>query len=131
MKRDYPKKVRKGDPILARDWNILLDVVRENDIREGQGGINVKKGYTGTTLSFTGTTRQQLALTSSTITARSGTTAGSGTVTPQTFDGTSISGAGQDVTVYLFSASASIASGKYCWIDQDAGGYWWIIAVEC
>jgi len=68
-----------------------------------------------------------------TISARSGTTAGSGTVflvddsTPGTLTVTATTQA-----VYNYSATAGgIATGKYCWIAQSPNGSWYVISVEC
>lgn len=132
MNKKRPSKVRPGDPIRAAEWNNLVDIVLRNEINVVQSsGLDIAKSAAGTTLRVAGALRQMLAYTSSSITARSGTTPGTGTVTPQRFNGTAISSNGQDLTVYSFSASAAIASGKYCWIEQDPGGYWWVTAVEC
>ena len=133
MDKKRLQKVRPGDPINASDWNALIEMVLRNDIKVSAGcGLNISKTSNGTLISVPPRYNQRLAKTSSTISARSGTTAGTGTVTPQKFDGTTIADSGYpDITVYLFSSSASIASGKYCWIAQDLDGYWWITAVEC
>lgn len=132
MDKKRPQKVRRGDPITAEEWNKLVDLVVRNEIRPSlSSGLDIQKAAFGTSLRVVGQLRQRLAYTSSTITARSGTTPGTGTVTPQRYDGSSLASDGQDLTVYSFSASASIASGKYCWIEQDPGGYWWVTAAEC
>lgn len=71
-----------------------------------------------------------LAMTSSAITARSGTTAGTGTVTLQDFDGTVFAASTDpDETVFNFSGTA-IATGKYC-VVTDFGGSLFVTAVEC
>lgn len=117
---------------MADDWNALVEMVQANDLRVTGSGLSIQKTAAGTTIRATSPPAPiTIAKTSSTISVRSGTAAGSGTVTPQKFDGTNLSNDGSDVTAYLFSASATIASGKYCAIAQDANGYWWIIAVEC
>ena len=126
------RRVRAGDAISAREWNELVERVTRNEIRANNtGGLNVQKTAFGVVLSLASRPGQMLAKTSSAISARSGTTAGTGTVTPQYLNGTTLGDDGQDLTVYFFSASASIDSGKYCWIEQDRAGVWWITAVEC
>jgi len=126
------QKVRAGDPITADDWNALLDAVRRNEIRvPSDGSLSMQKGPTGTLLQVKTAGMGQPAVTSSTITARSGTMPGTGTVTPKYYDGSALASDGGDLTVYFFSASATIASGKYCWIQQDQFGEWWITSVEC
>lgn len=67
------------------------------------------------------------------VTARSGSTPGSGSVTLQTWNGTSLANfpGSASVTAYNISASGSgIASGKYCIILKIAGAYF-IITSEC
>lgn len=126
------RKVRPGDPVSAAAWNEMVEMVTRNDIRAGNiGGLNVQKTAFGTVLSLATRPGMLLAKTSSSIGARSGTTAGSGTATPQYLSGTTLGDDGQDLTVYSFSAAAAIDSGKYCWIAQDRAGTWWVIAVEC
>lgn len=74
-----------------------------------------------------------LGKTTSTITARSGTTPGSGTVALQTLSGGSIVAdpSGTTVTANQFSASATtIASGKYCTVAWFSGA-WWVVSAEC
>ncbi len=129
MEKKRLRKVRKGDPILAEDWNALVDMVIRNDIRAG-GGLNILKGPNGTVLSaISQGARVYDGKTSSAISARVGTAAGSGTVTPQSFDGTDFADDGDDVTVYSWSGTA-VASGKYC-CYANIGGYYRIISAEC
>jgi len=76
---------------------------------------------------------QLLAKTDGTISARSGTTAGSGTVflvddsTPGTLTVTATTQG-----VYNYSATAGgIPDAKYCWIAQSPNGSWYVVSVEC
>ncbi len=81
---------------------------------------------------FVGQGNAALAKTSSSITARSGTTAGSGTATLQDFDGASFSAAKDppaDETVFNFSGTA-IDTGKYVMLTAWQGA-WFVTAVEC
>jgi hypothetical protein len=72
----------------------------------------------------------QLAKTSSAITARAGTTAGTGTVIYQDFDGTDLAAAdATDVDVFNFSGTA-IATGLYC-VVTEFSGYLFVTSVEC
>jgi hypothetical protein len=71
-----------------------------------------------------------LAITTSSITARSGTTPGSGTVSPVDYDETSLSTDSDSVDVLNFSSGTAISSGKYCVVAALSGGNW-IISVEC
>lgn len=72
-----------------------------------------------------------LAITTSTISARSTTTPGAGTVAPVTYDGTSLNTGTDSINVLQFSGSSTtIASGKYCVVAELSGGNF-IISVEC
>ena len=68
--------------------------------------------------------------TTSTITARSGTTVGSGTFERYYLVGTTITATGETYTVYNFAAS-SIASGTYGAVMMDREGNLWIDSPEC
>ena len=81
--------------------------------------------------------RGSVALTGGTaITARSGTTPGSGTVTLYHLVGgslTAILDPDSDpvtVTAYSFSGTAS-GIGAYVFVEQDDTGHWWYIAEDC
>lgn len=128
-------RVRAGDPLSAAAWNALVDALNRNRLLLGQdSGIDAQYTPFGTALRATaGGQAMTLALTSSAITARSGTTAGTGTATPKKFDGTTISSTGEaDLTVYNFSAATGgIASGLYVWLAADPDGYYWVTSVEC
>lgn len=128
------KKVRPGDPITAENWNALIEMVQRNDLRTTSGsGLSIVKTSMGTTLQVVsaGLGQGRIGKTSSTISARSSTAAGSGTVTPQSFDGTDLADDGDDVDVWNFSGT-SIDTDKYCWFAEDeSSGEYFIIAVEC
>lgn len=67
--------------------------------------------------------------TSSTITAMSGTTLGTGTATPQRSDGTDLANDGDDIDIVSYSG-VSIASGKYGAV-ASIGEDFVIISVAC
>jgi len=67
--------------------------------------------------------------TSSAITARSGTTAGTGTGTPQVFDGTDWADDGDDIDIISYSGT-EIATDKYGTVVQIDDDYV-IVSVEC
>jgi hypothetical protein len=80
----------------------------------------------------------QLAVTSSVITARSGSTAGKGTVflVNDDYDSgtTNVTLTTTTTTQTVFSYSSTtggIASGIYVWIAQGAKGNWFVISVDC
>lgn len=75
--------------------------------------------------------RPYVGLTDGTITARSGTTLGSGTVSLYHNSGTTLSDSGTNVTAYNFGAN-SIAVSTYVQVEQFApNGDWFVTAVDC
>lgn len=75
----------------------------------------------------------QIVKTTSTITARSGSTAGTGTVTFQMFNGTTFvnDAARTNVKVYNWSSGTpATPSGKYG-VAIKLWGYWFLVSVEC
>lgn len=131
-KRKNLPRARSGDLITAEMWNSLVDAINFNRVNFGQGnGFEVQQTPWGQLVRATGAGGGgvTLAKTSSSISARSGTAAGSGTVTPQSFDGSALADDGDDITVYSFSGT-SIDTGKYCAI-ADIDGDPFVISVEC
>jgi hypothetical protein len=74
----------------------------------------------------------QLAVADGTITARGGTTLGSGNVFAVSISGTTATVGTVDIPVVSFSSTAGgIPTGTYVWIQQDPGGTWVVTAVDC
>jgi hypothetical protein len=66
----------------------------------------------------------------STLTAKSGTTPGTGTGHPQTYDGSVLgTDTGTSLTI-LSNYSTSIASGKLIWVVAWAGALW-LLTADC
>ena len=126
---------RPGQPLSARalrhmaetaDW---LNRVRVNP------PLEIVSGAGCPTLRYAGPVYEAyIAVTTSTVTARSGTTPGSGQADLYGWNGTTlvpIAAGSVNFTVYNFSGTAGgIASGKYCVVQRIQGAYW-IISVEC
>ncbi len=72
-------------------------------------------------------------ITGSGITARVGKKVGSGSVSVQEIDSTDMlvdASPPINLTVKNYSTTA-FAAAKYCWIEQDARGTYWLVSVEC
>lgn len=129
-------KFRKGDPFpSAQQLNDLVEAIRRAQPLKGRG-IALQDTPDGTVISATSPGQTgRLAQTSGVITARSSSTAGTGTVKLCTLDPSTriITVGSVTQTVYNFAASPNtgIPDGKYCWIAQDEAGNWWVISVEC
>lgn len=137
MKQRLPDHVKPGDVITVDHYNALLDAIKRLDLNPGtMTGIEMHQTLNGTALSVKPVQRY-IAKTTSVITARVGTTPGTGTVKQWILD--PYSGAGgtlidttNEISVFSYSSAAGgIASGKYCYIEQDMSGNWWVISAEC
>ncbi len=128
------KEIRIGDELTMAWLNALRDTVLQNQITLGANcGLAMTQSPAGTALRVSsGSNSKQLAVTDGAITARSGTTAGTGTVFLTTFDGTDITTTAETLDVFNFSSTTGgIATGTYVWVQQDDGGNYWITAVDC
>jgi hypothetical protein len=73
-----------------------------------------------------------IAKTTTAITARSGTTPGSGNADFYTFDGTSLNSLSVNRTVWNFSGATGGLATVGTWIVVlEISGYYWIISAEC
>lgn len=134
MDHQLPDPKQPGDKIRARDFNLIVEALRRMALNVGQStGIDITQSPGGTTLRVRWRTDRYLALVGTGgISARSGATPGSGSVNIQEFDETNeITDSGVPLTAYNLSSSTTIAAGKYCWIEQDVNGYWWLTTAEC
>jgi hypothetical protein len=134
--RTHPKQ-KPDKPIEARtlrmlaetcDWISRIKVTPPLELTTFGGGPLIR---------FAGVAGGQVAYTTSGgITARSGTTAGTGSVylvaTTLSSGVCTLTTASEETTVYNFSgASGGIAGGKYCWVEQEPGGLWFVVSSEC
>lgn len=128
---------KKGDAVSAAKLNKIVEVIQRIAITAPSpgtsNGLEMSQDAGGTTLRVAFPATGLLALSSGTITARSGSTAGTGTVTLQTTDSSgNITSTSINLDVLNWnSATGGIASGKYCWIGQDENRNWYVISAEC
>jgi hypothetical protein len=124
---------RAGAHLTARALNVLVDAVRRQRLTAGEnGGIELQEFPDGTMIRCRPTIARYLGVANGNITARSGTTPGAGIVTIWQNVGGTLTSTGLNVDVLSFTAaSGGIAGGKYCWIEQDSDGYWWVTSAEC
>jgi hypothetical protein len=73
-----------------------------------------------------------VGVTDEAITARAGTTPGTGTVSiyERDIDAGTLSDTGEDIEAYNISQTA-VASGAYVTCCQDNFGSWWVIVEDC
>ncbi len=127
-------KFKKGDPIRAADIQALRDAIQRQRLMPSQtGGIVVEETSTGTIIAVRSLQNRFLAKTSSAITARVGAVPGYGDVVLQELDANDeIAATPITYAVFNYSdAAGGIPISKYCWIEKDMAGNWWIISAEC
>lgn len=129
---------RPGDELTWNWLNAILKMARGNRINLGpNSGLSmIRSEGIGTFLRVSSLSGvgQLAVVDSSGITARVTTTAGSGKVHPvsSTSAGALTVDTGTDIPVLNFSSTTGgIPLSTYVWIEQDAGGNWWITAVDC
>lgn len=130
--------VKEGDPISARAWNAMVDWLRRNTVRTGQSTfIEVNETPDGLILKARDRPNRFLAVANGNITARSGSTAGSGSVYLVNVNASSaLSTSSISYTVYNPSSNTmtsgnGIDSGMYCWIEEYPSGQWCVAPLEC
>ena len=134
MKQFLIPKVKPGDEITAQLFNALRQAIIETTIIPGLSvGIQVTQTNAGTMISVRSTQRY-VGITTSTITARSGTTPGSGTVELYLYStpNDDLEDTGQEVTVRSFSSTTGgIPTSTYCFVEDDLDNNFWITSVDC
>ena len=136
MKFPPPKLLRPGDELTTGWLNWVLRLAKRNTIELGaNSGLSMVQNENGTSLRVASTSKQgTVGITSSTISARSGLTPGSGTVDRYSYDedsGDLVDDEQSEDVLNFSSTTDGIASGTYVWIEQDGLGFWWITAVDC
>lgn len=128
-------EARPGDELTVRRWNQVVHAVNRSVVLPGFG-IRATSTPMGTIIGITGYGVGFPAYSSTAITARSGSTAGKGSVNPVQLN---VSSAGSGTLTTATSAtygvwnisSTSIASGKYCWVEQGQDGNLYVGPLEC
>jgi hypothetical protein len=134
MRGPFPKLLKPPVELTTKWLNQLRAIVLRNQIELGpNSGLAMLQTPTATVLRLANSVSfGQLVVTDGTITARVGTTAGTGTVFATTFNGTTITTTGVEFTVYSYSSTTGgIPTGSYCWMTPDEAGYLWVVSVDC
>ena len=136
-----PRFLRAGMELTSAWLNGLVVLLMRAQVMLGSdSGLEMNQTDKGTFLriAFQNNQATLAYTTSGGITARSGTTAGFGSVflvdVSVASDGTTCTLTTTAVTYTVFNLSATtggIAGGKYCWIEQDVTGNWFVTAAEC
>ena len=119
-------RFRAGKPIVARDLNRVAEAAERAALLQANPPLAIVSTPGGPLLNYAGPVFQPyLAKATTTITALSGTTPGSGTVKVETWNGSALADLGGPVTFTAYSLStAAIASGSYVTVLKIAGNYW-------
>jgi hypothetical protein len=125
-------KQKAGDPITARSLRETAEVAEWAGKIRAESPLAVISSGAGPLLRLAGPLfGAYVGVTNGTISARSGSTPGSGNVTIQTWNGTALASLNIDVPVlYISSTTGGLASGVYVILLKIYGRYW-IIAVDC
>lgn len=127
-----------GQPIVARTINRIAGAAEWASRIKADPPLAIISTGAGPLLRLAGPLfGVYIVVTSGTITARSGTTPGSGTAIVQTWNGTVLanlqSASSTNVTIPVLSISSTtggIPTSTYCVALRIAGAYW-IISVDC
>ncbi len=124
---------RRGMMLKAADLMELRQRIMRQCLTAGQNsGVLLTESEHGTAISVVNQNPLGSVALTGAITARVSHTPGAGTVRLYSYNPTTnlLVDTTIDQDVKNFSAIA-ISSGKYCWIESDDGGTWWVVSVEC
>jgi hypothetical protein len=126
------KRQKPNEPIEARTLRMTAEAAEWASRIKANSPLAIQATGAGPLLRLAGMLFSvYIATANGTITARSGTTPGSGNATLQTWNGTVLASLGIDMPVKNFSAATGgISTGKYLVILKIMGAYW-VISVEC
>ena len=127
-------RFRAGKPIVARDLNRVAEMAEKAALIQAEPPLAIVSTASGPLLRLAGMIFSvYIVVTTSTITARVGSTPGSGTAKIQTFNGTALADLGGPIskTIYNWnSAAGGVSSGKYGVVLKICG-YYWLLVAEC
>ncbi len=130
-----PPLIKPGDELTSRWLNDVRRAAVEGSIASLGAGLEGSPSPNGWSISLKAPASGasgSVVKTSSTITARSGTTVGSGTVDFYERVGSTLTATGLSDTVYSYSSTTGgIPSGTYGFAQRDRTGDWWLISVDC
>ena len=128
---------KPGDQLAAADLQAMLEALRRpGAIVRGGAGVDVRQGARGQ-VQITGTSPLRfVGVANGNITARSGSTWGTGSVTRYGFDGTHdyTTSVNYDVvnpSSTKMGSGNGIDSGQYCWVEEDSDGHLVVMPLEC
>lgn len=125
------RKVRPGEPITAAMFNDLVDAVNRAQVRNvAGGGLEASVGPGGTVLRNALSALVPVAVykTTTSITARSGATVGTGSAKPQQLSGNTLSDRSTATEAVKNILNKTVATSSYI-IVVRALGVWWVVAV--
>ncbi len=131
-----PKRLpefKKGQILKASDMMALRDAITRQRLTTGQSsGVTLSETPDCTTIRIDAARPGSVGL-SNGITARVGTTPGTGSVKFYSYNSNTdklVDQMAKQDPVKNFSTSV-IPSGKYCWVEPDESGTWWVVSAEC
>lgn len=126
------EKQKPGKPIVARTLRQMAETCDWATRIQADPPLSIQSTAAGATLRLAGYLFGVfIGKTDGTITARSGSTPGSGNVKIQTWNGTALADLGIDVAVLnISSTTGGIVDAQYCIVLRIMGAYW-IITLDC
>lgn len=120
---------KPGDPVMAARLNALQQAVNRLENLRGGAGIEVRKTQGGVQITAVAQNTRYFARAAGAVTARVGTTAGTGKVDVMWVDsaGAIAKATDQPITVWNTDDARSLADQEYTWIEQDPFGTWHLI----
>jgi hypothetical protein len=121
---------RRGDRLMASHMAEIVRRLNRLEGVKGSGRLQTRRGPGGSLqVAYVEGVTSSLGMANGAITARSGTTFGTGTVTFYYNVGGTATATGQSESV--LNPGIAITSGKYVWVDQDMAGDWYVAPLEC
>lgn len=127
------RPVKEGDLLTVDRWNDVVDAVNRARLLPSQGSnVDVLTTPVGTAIRVRARYAGYVGYSATAITARSGTTAGNGSVNPVSLNTSTsqLSTASTSVLVWN-AASTSIAQNKYVWVEPGADGNLYVGPLDC
>ncbi len=136
MRQQRPETPKVDQPITAKWARQLQELVVRNSLDVSAcTGLDIHQTSGGTVIAVTESSDLSPGIVSAgqDITARVGTTPGTGTVDLYDLDDSGIlTNSGEVVTVYsISSTTGGVPTGTYVMVSEDGQGNWWLISVDC
>ena len=129
-RKRLPRLVWAANPAVTAAIDRLVSAIEQASAWAWGPGFDVKHLEGATVVQYQPPSTIFPAVATSTITARSGDTAGSGTFKLRTVSVTTLADGATGLTV-LSNFGTAVASGKALMVGRDAAGIYWLLSGDC